>query len=139
MTAEDQVMIEKVAAPAFFAKVASVTGLTPHNADAANDLRLLADHVAAGVQRYREKVAAARTSRTNDLVKAAGAAIGLRTPQPAPSAPTDFLADGEVYAAAAGLLAKRANAAAPALVAPVAKPDDDEDDKEPKPAAPAVA
>lgn len=88
MTAEEQVMIEKVAAPAFFAKVAAVTGVTPHDAASADELRLLGDKVVAGVQRYQAKLAAAQAAQQDRLIKAAAAAAGvLRTRSRPPSRP----------------------------------------------------
>ncbi len=106
----EQTLIEKAAVPEFFAKVAAETGVSPHDAAAARDLRVLGDRVAAGVELFLHKAAAARTARGDDLIKGAAAAADLAAgivpapPAQTPTDPTKVAADLETYEAALAVL-----------------------------------
>lgn len=136
-----------VAVPAFFEKLAADTGVQP--ADDASAVRLLdiGNVVAATVDTYIRKQAAAATAVRSAAIKAAAdvtfAGAGFAAP-PARPDPGVLAAPG-VRDAALAVLAAQADRAKKALdlgIGPTAPPkkddDEDEDDKPKPPVAPAV-
>ena len=71
----EQILIENVMAPAFFAKVAHETSLSPSSPETAAALRQTGDYVNLTVDRYLQKVAASRVNDTETLIKGAVEAI----------------------------------------------------------------
>lgn len=139
----EQTLVEKATVPEFFAKVAAETGVSPHDAAAARSLRVLGDQVAAGVDRYLEKLAAARSAGQDNLIKAAAAAadiaVGiLPSTAPSPTDPTKVAADVEAYEAALAIL-KQAAAGTETLTPEIPGEDDGDEKAKKNPAVEGAA
>jgi len=71
----EQILVENVMAPAFFAKVAQETNLNPSSPETAHDLRRMGDFVNHTVDLYLQKVASSRRNDNDALIKGAVEAV----------------------------------------------------------------
>lgn len=115
----EQTLVENVMAPAFFAKVAQETNLTPSSPETAHDLRRMGDFVNHTVDLYLQKVAASRRHDADSLIKGAIEAVvptpTVKVDATAKSAVDEFFAAPGVAEAARKLAeAKKAADAAKA-------------------------
>lgn len=135
----DATLVEKVTYPSYFEKLAAA-GVTPRSPEAATTMLKLGSVVGLAVGTAVNRIMAARTSSADSAVKAAADAaflIANGPPAPVETAPTEFMNDPLVKAAAAALAAERIKesglgALMGAVPAPLAAKADDEEEDEKK-------
>jgi len=134
----DTTLVQKVAYPAFFAKIASV-GITPANEKVAAELIALSDVVTPAVHRAVNRILGEQESAQFDAVKSAADAARLAAgiPVTVPTTETnavDFLIDPDVKQAAAVMVAEQIKQAnlANLITTPTAAPGTEEDEEEKK-------
>lgn len=132
-------LVEKVAYPAFFEKVAAA-GITPADQKVAQELLSLSDVVAPAVGRAVQRhLAAGATGQLNAVKAAADATRALaglaQRAQPEASTAATFLEDADVKFAAQAVIAeqiKQANLANLMSMAPAKTPEEEEEEAKKK-------